>query len=185
MELNEDKFQLLSYPLNKSLLLRHLPFYAETVQYRTPKGHTIEPSDTVRDLGVMVSSNRSWSPHIEHITEVARKMASWVLSAFRDRTPTVMLTLYKSLIRSRLEYCSPVWNPSKISDIQKLENIQRSFLRKIQGAHHLDYWERLKNLKIMSLQRRRERYCIIQVRKIINDKAPNDIKMAFKKHPRL
>ena len=51
-------------------------------------------------------------------------MASWVLSAFRDRSTLLMLTLYKSMVRSRLEYCCPLWNPVKIvRDIQKLENI--------------------------------------------------------------
>ena len=51
-------------------------------------------------------------------------MASWVLSAFRDRSTLLMLTLYKSMVRSRLEYCCPLWNPVKIGDIQKLENIK-------------------------------------------------------------
>ena len=151
----------------------------------TPKGHVIEPSPVVRDLGVLVSSNRSWAAHIHHTTEGAKKMAAWVLSVFRDRSPTVMLNLYKSMVHSRLEYCSPVWNPADISGIQKIENIQRSFLRKITSLHNLDYWDRLKKLNIMSLQRRRERYCIIHVWKIINDHAPNDINMQFKDHPRL
>ena len=99
-------------------------------------------------------------------------MASWVLSAFRDRSTLLMLTLYKSMVRSRLEYCCPLWNPVKIGDIQKLENIQCSFLRRIAGCGQLDYWDRIKKLRIMSLQRRRERYCIIQVWKILNGHAP-------------
>ena len=48
----------------------------------------------------------------------------------------------------------------------------------------LDYWQRLKRLKLMSLQRRRERYIIIHTWKIINSMAPNDIKMSFKLHQR-
>ena len=127
---------------------------------------------------------RSWSPHIEQTALSARKMASWVLSAFCDRTPTVMLTQYMSMVRSRLEYCCPVWNPVKISDIQKIENVQRCFIRKIAGLKDMDYWDRLKKLKMMSLQRRRERYCIIQVWKIINGHAPNDVQMQFKTHSR-
>ena len=123
MELHEAKFRLLSYPLNSSHLLRQFPFYSENLQYKTLKGHVITLTDTARDLGIRVSSDRSWSLHIEQTAQSARKMESWVLSAFCDRTPTVMLTLYKSMVRSRLEYCCPVWNPVKISDIQKLENV--------------------------------------------------------------
>ena len=49
----------------------------------------------------------------------------------------------------------------------------------------LTYWERLKQLDLQSLQRRRERYTIIHVWKLINNICPNDIKMEFKEHPRL
>ena len=133
MELHENKFQLLSYSLNNSHLLRQLPFYPETVEYKTPKGHTIEVTDIARDLGVLVSSSRSWSPHIEQAVQSARKMSSWIFTAFRDRSCSVLLTLYKTMERSKLEYCCPVWNPVKISDIRKLENVQRFFVRKIVG----------------------------------------------------
>ena len=112
-------------------------------------------------------------------------MAAWVLSAFRDRSAYVMLTLYKSIVRSKLEYCCPVWNPTSIGEIQKLESIQRSFTRKILGCNDLQYWERLKKLKLLSLQRRRERYCIVHVWKILNGLAPNDIGFKFLKNKRL
>lgn len=185
MELHEKKFEVVSYPLNGSKLMRQMPFYPETVEYSTPEGHVITPKDTVRDLGVYVSNIRSWGPHIEKTAQGARKMAAWVLSAFQDRTPAVMLTLYKSIVRSKLEYCCPVWNPTSIAEIQKLENIQRSFTRKIVGCKDLQYWERLKKLNLMSLQRRRERYCIVHVWKILNGLAPNDIGFKFQTHQRL
>ena len=112
-------------------------------------------------------------------------MAAWVLSVFRDRSTLVMMNLCKIMVRSKLEYCCPVWNPVKITDIQKLDNVQRSFTRKFQGCHDLSYWERLKKLKLMSLQRRKERYCIIHVWKILNGHAPNDINFEFSTNERL
>ena len=65
MELHDKKFEVLSYSLNGSKSLRQLPFYPENIEYSTPGGHVIEPKETVRDLGVHVSSSRSWRPHIE------------------------------------------------------------------------------------------------------------------------
>ena len=95
-----------------------------------------------------------------------------------------MMTLLKSLIRPKLEYCSPLWSPCKIGDIQKLEEIQRHFTRRVDECAGMDYWERLKQLKILSLQRRRERYMVIQVWKIRQNLAPNSTGISFYDHPR-
>ena len=78
-----------------------------------------------------------------------------------------------------MEYCSPLWSPQMVGDIQLLESVQRSFTSKIAGMKDLDYWQRLKYLGIMSLQRRRERYVILHVHKILHGAAPNEVDMKF------
>ena len=45
------------------------------------------------------------------------------------------------MVRRRLEYCSPVWNPSKITEIEAIESVQRNFTRHIIACQQLDYWE--------------------------------------------
>ena len=42
---------------------------------------------------------------------------------------TTLLQLYKSFIRPHLEYCSIVWNPHLLGDIESLEKVQRFALR--------------------------------------------------------
>ncbi len=96
-----------------------------------------------------------------------------------------MLTLFQSMVRSRLEYCCPAWNPSSIGDIQRLESPQRAFTRYISECKGLDYWDRLKFLNLMSVQRRRERYIIIHVWKILKGIAPNDLQLKSYEHIRL
>ena len=44
---------------------------------------------------------------------------------------------------------------------------------------HLDYWGRLKALRISSLQRRRERFIIVHVWKILREITPNDLDFEF------
>ena len=85
-----------------------------------------------------------------------RSISSWIFSVFRSRDKFLLITLYKykSLVRSHLEYCCPVWHPWKIGEIQQLENVQRAFTRKITNVSHLHYWDRLKELGLMSFQRR-------------------------------
>ena len=72
-----------------------------------------------------------------------------------------------------MEYCSQLWAPTKIGHIRKIESIQRNFTDKIEGCHELNYWGRLEHLNLYSLERRRDRYKVIYVWKIINGLAPN------------
>eukprot|EP00116_Pleurobrachia_bachei_P011141 sb/3471403/ len=88
-----------------------LPFSTQNYSYSGPGGETISPSESVKDLGVLVSSNCTWSEHIGSITTKARRMRGWALSAFRDRSDYTMLTLLKSIVRPQVEYCCPLWNP--------------------------------------------------------------------------
>ena len=175
----------MNYTLNMSRLLRELPFTAALLQYDTPCGETIESTDVVRDLGVYLSTDCSFSTHINITVCDAQRIASWILGTFRDRSSLTMTTLFKSLVRSKLEYCCPVWDPSKIRDIQALENVQRLFTRRIDGCKNMDYWKRLKQLKLLSLQRRRERYSIIHVWKILHGLAPNSTNISFYINERL
>ena len=112
----------------------------------------------------------------------ARAIASWALSAFKARDKTTMLTLYKSLVRSQLEYCCPLWNCHKVTDIQVLEGVQKTFTSRLWGWQHIDYWQRLEALKLMSLQHQRDRYLLIRRWKIVNGCSTNDIDR-FVTHP--
>ena len=184
MVLHEKKFELLQHEPSRNAiteLLYELPFVRFEVEniYSTSNS-ILEPSHLVRDLGIYISKNLSWSPHIATISDGARKTAAWVLSVFQDRSAVVMLQLYKSLIRSKLEFSCPLWNPVKLPDISKLESVQRSFTSKITSVSHLGYWDRLKSLGLMSLQRRRERYDMLYMWKILNGSVPNDLGITFK-----
>ena len=83
-----------------------------------------------------------------------------VLRVFQSRQRSLMLTLLKSLVISLLEYFCQLWIPWTVKDIQAIEAIHRTFTYKITEVQHLNYWERLRELKLYSLQRRRERYII-------------------------
>jgi hypothetical protein len=102
-------------------------------------------------------------------------MAAWILSIFSTRDSEVMLTLLKSLVRPRVEYCCPLWDPRKIGDIIHLEQVQRQFTAQIKDIKHMSYYDRLRKLKLMSLQRRRERYCILHLHKIIYKTVKSDL----------
>ena len=185
MELHENKFELLVHKANIHSELVHLPFTIENYTYSVSGNIILYPSNQLKDLGVMVSPDLSWTPHINTITSRARSITYWVLSVFKTREKNTMITLYKSLIRSHLEYCCPLWHPSKIGDIQELESVQRTFTARISGMNDLNYWDRLKSLQLMSMQRRRERYIIMHMWKTLHDQCPNDLQIKFMKPSRL
>ena len=113
MELHEKKFESLSYRLPANIKRgEQLPFQNDLTTYTTPSGIEIKRKGLVRDLGVSLTDNFTWTPHINKMVASARKVASWVLGVFRDRSKVVMLQLYKSL-RGRLQRTS-----AKISDFQ-------------------------------------------------------------------
>ena len=105
--------------------------------------------------------------HISNLYKRCSNLAGWILRTFTIRDPQVMFTLYKSLVMSRLEYASQIWSPYLLKHVYLIEKVQRAFTKHISGMGFLSYSKRLEVLKLYSLQRRRERYGIIYVWKII------------------
>ena len=60
------------------------------------------------------------------------------------KSKSVLLSLYKSLVRPYLEYCTPVWSPHYVKDKHMLEKVQHRFTRMVPGMKELPYKNRLK-----------------------------------------
>ena len=163
MEFNNTKFELLQYGLNFVI--------KQTVKYFAPDGTQITAKSHVKDLGVLMSSDGTFSEQINKICQSARDMCSWILRTFKSRSPVLMKTTWRTLVLPILDYCSQLWCPTKPGQIKQIESIQQSFTRKI-ASNASNYWERLSNFKLYSLQRRRERYRIIYVWKILESHVP-------------
>lgn len=93
-------------------------------------GEELPTVKTIRDLGVVLDGSLSFVPHIEVICNKALQMLGFmkrVTSEFKHIHS--IATLYFSLVRSHLEYCSSVWNPHYAVHVNKIEQIQHKFLR--------------------------------------------------------
>ena len=66
-----------------------------------------------------------------------------------------MLKAYKVYVLPILDYCSSVYTPHKISDINNLERIQRKFTKKALWDKSLSYENRLQKLHLSTLEVRR------------------------------
>ena len=152
--------------------------------YVDPDQNKIEQKSHIMDLGIMMSNCLKFDMHIRNTAAKGNRMSGWVLRSFKTRKVDTMKTLLKSLIVSQMEYCCILWSPTNQKQIDLLESVQRNFTRKISCFQsynnvlqrvtcEVDYDERLRRLKIYSLERRRERYQILYIYKIIAEIVPN------------
>ena len=149
MKFNASKFKLLRCGKEQEI--------KSATTYKLYDDSNIDDKEQVRDLGIMMSSTATFTLHIRNIVKKARDKIGWVLRVFQSREHSLMLTLLKSLVIPLLEYCCQLWNPWKAKDIHAIEAIQRTFAYKITEVQHLNYWKRLHELKLYSLQIHRER----------------------------
>ena len=166
MALNGDKFEHLNIGKNLQQIKS---------TYTDPNGNIIIEKKEIKDLGVIISNDLTWTKHITEVVSRARVMSSWVLRTFCTRDKDAMTTMWNTQIRSILDYCSPLWSPcsTNYKNIDLLEGSQRSFTKQINGTEELDYGQRLRFLKLFSVQRRHERYKIIYIYKIKEGLVPN------------
>ena len=108
--------------------------------------------DNLRDLGVILSRDLSWSAHYNAITSKAYKTLGPIRRCFNRNIPYfAKKNLYISLVLSQITYCSVIWRPHLIKDIKLLESIQRRATKFILNDFTSDYKSRLIKLNLLPL----------------------------------
>ena len=107
-----------------------------------PDMEIISPSRNVIDLGIYMSGDCTFNYHISSLFKKCANLSGCILRTFYTRDCITMLTLFKSIVLSRLDYGSQLWSSCLINHVTQLEKIQRSFTKHITGMNDMPYHER-------------------------------------------
>jgi len=164
MKLNTDKCKVLSLCRNSSNAVKYDYGFDMPNQGFVALDHEV----VIKDLGVWVDSSLCFETHIYEKIKVANKMLGLIKRNFIDLDKNSFLLLYKSMVRSHLEYGGSVWSPYKKGMIRDIENVQKRATKLIFVCKGLTYEDRLALLQLPTLKYRRFRGDMIEVFKILH-----------------
>ena len=172
MELNQKKTKSLIFNFTKDKQ------FATNIKL---KGETVDLVKESKLLGVIITSDLKWERNTNHIVRNANKMMRMLHIASKfTRNRNHLEHIYKTFVRSRLEYASTLWHSSlTVSNREDIERIQKSAMKVIFKNDFQSYARSLKILKMESLQDRRERLSLNFAKKCLKQNEMSDM---FPKH---
>ena len=157
LRINPDKSSVMQ--VGKALHDRHLYVIC---------GKIIEPSNIVRDLGILYNSKLCFNDYIEDIVTKAFQRVNLLFRSFISGNISILSKAYITYVRPLLEYCTYIWSPFQIYLIERIERVQRYFSRRVLCRSRLAYHDRLRVLNLETLELRRITFDLKLCYKIIN-----------------
>ena len=113
-------------------------------------GHKLDISSSITQLGLSISSNLTWKPHINSIAKHASQKLGFLSRAHGYFSPSQLLTIYKSQIHPSLEYCSYVWGGAPKSSLQLLDRVQSNAIRLINNRNLTNSLQSLSHRRLVA-----------------------------------
>ena len=144
-QLQEDLNSLFNWTINNHLSFNlskfvFMSFHRKFNSQYIINDHIINESPSCKDLGIIFTNPLSWRKHYEMISSKVYKSLGLLRRVFKDsHCPQARKSLYISLARSKLLYCSTLWRPNLLKDIELIEKVQRRATKFILSDYTSDY----------------------------------------------
>ena len=93
--------------------------------------------------------------YITAMISKAKQRLFLLKKSFTSGDNVALVLAFKTYIIPLLGYCSPVWSPCTVTDILRIESVQRSFTKTLSSCSNISYHARLCTTGLYSLERRR------------------------------
>jgi len=117
----------------------------------------IQSSPEEKDFGVPVDEKLDMSQECALAAPKANSILGCITSSVASRAREEVLPLCSALVRSHLEFCVQLWSPQHSKEMELLERVPRSDTKMVRGLEHLSYEDRLRELGLLSREKRRLR----------------------------
>ena len=114
MKFNELKFVLLRFGKDDTIK-------EDTSYFTEDMKKVITIKDSHRDLGIDMAASGNFIDHINNVIKSVRRRVGWICRTFMNRTINFMRSIYISLVRPSLDYCSQIWGLAEGPLMDKLE----------------------------------------------------------------
>ena len=144
----------ISLNLNKCSYMRYSSISTPSITSPYVIEHQpIPEQQTIRDLGITITSNLSFHDHYKNICSKAYGSLNLIRRTFHMQSTSIVTkrNLYVTLVRSKLTYCSQLWRPRLLKDIIMLETVQKRSTKFILHDYTSDYKSRLIQLNLLPL----------------------------------
>ena len=132
-------------------------------------GVVLEIVTFIKDLGVIVHSNLTFTCHVNDILKRAYLAIRQIFINFKNHDLNFYRNMYVLYVRPILESLCQIWSPLLKFNKDRIENVQRHFTKRIKEIAHLSYVQRLVALNVDTLEERRRYFDLTLMYKITHD----------------